>query len=523
MKAKKVLAMLMASAMIMGTSVTAFAATQTTITITDPSGIDEETSVTYKYVQIVEPDPKSTIGWKFAESGYSAETETNVYAEKFKEAYNVSTAEEALNALIDDYKEGENPNSNAEKGVIHTSTDLSEALDSLRMYATNDVTDNQISASSAGLYLIIGNAQGYTFTPMLAYVEDAGSGDLEAAEVTAKGSKDQIKKDVDENSQSVSAGDTVTYTANVEYPFISVDIKNPTFEITDTLTNATFVKAEGEDLDITDQSVTIWVGGTVLSTDEYDVTFSADSEGHADAVMKIAFNYNSKYAGQDVVIQYQATVSEGVDSVDNPLRNQIESNVNENTTGYEVFAYPTTVTVTKVDQSNLNTKLDGAEITIYEEVADYDPSTLDPNVVELKVVDEDAISEDIVTETKYGKKIETLTTNEDGIVTFDGLDAQKTYFVKETKAPEGYSLNDYAYQLSGSVTSGKLQNDTDGDKYDEYVYISTPFDPETIQDTKLSSLPSTGGIGTTIFTIGGCAIMVTAAGLYFATRKKEQN
>ena len=42
-----------------------------------------------------------------------------------------------------------------------------------------------------------------------------------------------------------------------------------------------------------------------------------------------------------------------------------------------------------------------------------------------------------------------------------------------------------------------------------------------IQNTKISSLPSTGGIGTTIFTIGGCAIMILAAGLYFASRRKS--
>lgn len=42
-----------------------------------------------------------------------------------------------------------------------------------------------------------------------------------------------------------------------------------------------------------------------------------------------------------------------------------------------------------------------------------------------------------------------------------------------------------------------------------------------IPNTKLVALPSTGGIGTTIFTIGGCVIMIAAAGLYFASRRKE--
>ena len=43
-----------------------------------------------------------------------------------------------------------------------------------------------------------------------------------------------------------------------------------------------------------------------------------------------------------------------------------------------------------------------------------------------------------------------------------------------------------------------------------------------IPNTKLASLPSTGGIGTTIFTIGGCAIMIIAAALFFATRRKAE-
>ena len=55
------------------------------------------------------------------------------------------------------------------------------------------------------------------------------------------------------------------------------------------------------------------------------------------------------------------------------------------------------------------------------------------------------------------------------------------------------------------------------DAYGNTIFSGTPIN---IQNTRLSSLPSTGGIGTTIFTIGGCAIMIIAAGLYFASRRK---
>ncbi|MCI8993678.1 MAG: LPXTG cell wall anchor domain-containing protein [Eubacterium sp.] len=40
-------------------------------------------------------------------------------------------------------------------------------------------------------------------------------------------------------------------------------------------------------------------------------------------------------------------------------------------------------------------------------------------------------------------------------------------------------------------------------------------------NTRLSSLPSTDGIGTTILTISGCAIIIVAAGLFFASRRKK--
>ena len=75
----------------------------------------------------------------------------------------------------------------------------------------------------------------------------------------------------------------------------------------------------------------------------------------------------------------------------------------------------------------------------------------------------------------------------------------------ETKAPEGYSI---AQNVLNDV-----EITADKENVDRVDGLDYP-------NTKLSSLPSTGGIGTTIFTIGGCAIMIIAAALFFASRRK---
>ena len=102
----------------------------------------------------------------------------------------------------------------------------------------------------------------------------------------------------------------------------------------------------------------------------------------------------------------------------------------------------------------------------------------------------------------------TLVTDENGMIDVEGLDIGSYHF-EETKAPKGYSINTDGKTLTltvnGDVATAKLYNEGQ------------------LNDTKLSALPSTGGIGTTIFTIAGCVIKIAAAGLFFSSRKKSDN
>ena len=124
-------------------------------------------------------------------------------------------------------------------------------------------------------------------------------------------------------------------------------------------------------------------------------------------------------------------------------------------------------------------------------------------------------------------------TEPDTIFTFSGLD-DGYYRLTETKAPEGYnklespieftisathdenSSDPKLTDLTGNVTSGEatftssLTGETDGSLTTNVVNKSG------------TQLPSTGGIGTTIFYVVGGILMVGAA-ILLITKKRAEN
>ena len=481
-KMRKIFAVLLTLAMVLGMSMTSFAA-GTTATI-NLSGDTLTKDTVIKYLQIVEPDTTSTLGWKF-----SSDEIANVFIAKFG-----GTKDEALKKVID-----LGSDSHAANGTINASDKLGAALSELtatnnaNITTTTDGVPNAITnLNKAGLYLVTANATGYSYLPMLAYIKDEGLGNLADASLTVKGSKNKVTKVIDDDSaESVSEGDEIDYTVTAEYPYYSADAEKKTFTATDKLTNATFKE----------NSLEIKVAGvnTALApTTDYTVNEYKNSNK-----LEIAFKYNPNYAGKTVTIKYTAIVGSGEGNV----KNEIKSNFD--TDGDSVTSAKVNVTVEKLAKEPNGKKLSGAEFTLYE----YSEEAKDGYTK----VESASVITGTTAETKpiWVKKVgNPQSTTTEGTTTFVGLDAQKKYCVQETNAPAGYKIQkDYHVLTGAKKTSPETSK----------VYKFNNFDKVTLTNDNLSALPSTGGIGTTIFTIAGCVIMIAAAGLFFASRKKSDN
>ena len=285
----------------------------------------------------------------------------------------------------------------------------------------------------------------------------------------------------------VEVGDLITYKITTVIPYVASASDDTEFKVSDTLTNATYYLTGNAVKDVAPvNKVTVGttpVQGGIGESNHGNTSFELDLSSYVSA--------DNTYAGQTVTIEYTAKVDGEVDEITNSASPSNDPDKEVTTT-----SYTGQMTILKTDDAKENAKpLAGATFKIYRYV--------DDSVKEYATLTSNGYVDGW---TQNEAEADTVTTGDDGKATVKGLDLG-TYYFKEVVAPDGYSIN--ATDVFGTIT----KTDNEG--------VVTVIGDATMTDTKLSSLPSTGGIGTTIFTVGGCAIMIAAAGLFFASRRKE--
>lgn len=182
------------------------------------------------------------------------------------------------------------------------------------------------------------------------------------------------------------------------------------------------------------------------------------------------------------------------------------------------------------DLANNPTKLAGAKFTLELEV----PGTAGADPTYKALVFTEVEKGDATKATKYrfdkagtdasGATATELVTPASGLITIEGLDAD-TYRLTETEAPQGYNKlltpikvvidsntdtaqgTDGTHQADGSATVTNTQGETSG------------TGTVNVLNNSGTQLPSTGGIGTTIFYVVG-GVLVLAAIILLVTKKR---
>lgn len=396
---------------------------------------------------------------------------------------------------------------------------------------------------------------------------------VESTTVNAKAEAPDIDKKIEGTGDGTvsgesNIGDTITFKLTSQVPQMD-GYNRYYFIVNDTLSaGLDYVGDEG----ITIGSTTLIKDTDYTITADITGTGAAKSTA-LKIVFKDFLNQHKASAGEKITITYKAKLNEyakaGVDGNENEVTLTYSNNPNydyegnkdpdkpdepsentptDTTITKKTYTYTTKLRVMKVDENGkplpgaefklsgngLATTISTSNQTTISYIQDangdwvvgddgemraYAPAT-DTGKIRYKQV---SVTDTVVTSegTQTDIKVEV---DENGCLVFKGLGAG-TYVLEETKAPTGFNaLSDkitivitselpdtidpakdnlcvWKYYVSGAVTDGSASAP---------ITAKDGFISITVENKQGAMLPSTGGVGTTIFTIAGLALMLGA-------------
>lgn len=249
-----------------------------------------------------------------------------------------------------------------------------------------------------------------------------------------------------------------------------------------------------EELALNKGSFEVMLGDEAISEDYYDIVI-APNDGITDnctfeVTVDLAAMYNNDVIDETdfgvtpITVNYTATLAE--DTVAGAFTNTAWVVYPDGSSEHDtVTVYTYGIDIFKYDQADDQKGLDGAEFALYgaDSVTVADDGT--------------------VTVNEGATALRTVTSKDGGKATIGGLD-EGTYYLVETNAPDGYVKSDTPLEIV-------IPEDADGTTYMVDVNFANTL------------IPHTGGMGTTMFTLGGAVILAAAGVLFIYSRKTRKD